>query len=194
MCSTVNVPGALSVTADGINNAGVIVGSYAAADSSWHGYIYANGQITTLTAPDSLWTYPLDHQRRRRRHRRLWARHTDLQLRRRHRSPRLPLRQRRLYHVRRRSESDMAAGDQQRGDDRRLLQRQGWRHRRPPSWFSPVRRWRAHPHRWTWRRSSQRGRHLCSRHQRRRSGGRILLRGCRREHPRAVQASRGAMA
>ena len=111
VCSTVNVPGATSVVAAGINILGDVVGSYAAADGTWHGYIYTNGQITTLTAPDSLWTYahdindagvvvgtygpatPICNCV------------ADI------RGRRFPLRQRRVHHLRHRPQSDMAAGD-----------------------------------------------------------------------------------
>ena len=48
--TTVDVPGALSTEADGINDFGHIVGTYFSA-GKFHGYIYRNGTFTTLDDP-----------------------------------------------------------------------------------------------------------------------------------------------
>ncbi len=56
VCSAIAVPGALYTTAEGINNAGVVVGTYVTQDVGQFGYIYSGGQFTTLNAPNSLWT------------------------------------------------------------------------------------------------------------------------------------------
>ena len=49
--NTVDVPGALSTALFGINDAGVMVGQYLAADHSSHGFLDDHGVITTLDAP-----------------------------------------------------------------------------------------------------------------------------------------------
>ena len=56
VCSVVAVPGAIYTTAEGVNSSGTVVGSYFTPEIGAFGYIYSNGQFTTLTAPDSLWT------------------------------------------------------------------------------------------------------------------------------------------
>ena len=49
--SSVKVPGAKSTFTTGINNAGVMVGSYQDSSGVYHGYILKGGQVTTLDVP-----------------------------------------------------------------------------------------------------------------------------------------------
>jgi uncharacterized membrane protein len=50
---TIAYPGALSTTANGINNNNVIVGSYFDSNSSVHGFIYRDGKYTRVDVPGS---------------------------------------------------------------------------------------------------------------------------------------------
>ncbi len=51
-----NVPGAASTVAYGINDQGVVTGSYVSGGEQ-HGFIYHNGIYTTLDFPESTGTY-----------------------------------------------------------------------------------------------------------------------------------------
>jgi len=51
--ATIAYPGALSTTANGINNNNVIVGSYFDSNSSVHGFIYRDGKYTRVDVPGS---------------------------------------------------------------------------------------------------------------------------------------------
>jgi len=48
----VNIPGAVSTSANGINNAGVIVGSYEDSGNAYHGFIMDGSTLTTLDDPN----------------------------------------------------------------------------------------------------------------------------------------------
>ena len=49
--TTVKVPGAKSTFTTGINNAGVMVGTYEDSAGTYHGYILKDGKVTTLINP-----------------------------------------------------------------------------------------------------------------------------------------------
>lgn len=49
--TSIEVPGAVSTTLSGLNNAGGAFGTYATADNVTHGFVYKNGAYTTLDAP-----------------------------------------------------------------------------------------------------------------------------------------------
>lgn len=51
--ATIAYPGALSTTANGINNNNVIVGSYFDSTSSVHGFLYRDGKYTRIDVPGS---------------------------------------------------------------------------------------------------------------------------------------------
>ena len=54
--TTIDVPGALSTSAGGINARGEIVGSYVDANHHSHGYLLRDGQFTTIDFPGSAFT------------------------------------------------------------------------------------------------------------------------------------------
>ena len=54
--TTLDVPGAVSTSAGGINARGVIVGSYVDATHQSHGYLFRDGQFTTIDFPGSAFT------------------------------------------------------------------------------------------------------------------------------------------
>jgi hypothetical protein len=54
--TTIDVPGALSTSAGGINARGDIVGSYVDANHHSHGYLLRDGQFTTIDFPGSAFT------------------------------------------------------------------------------------------------------------------------------------------
>ena len=54
--TTINVPGAASGLATGINNLGQIVGIWNNASGVQQGYLDTNGTITTIDVPGSKWT------------------------------------------------------------------------------------------------------------------------------------------
>jgi uncharacterized membrane protein len=54
--TTIDVPGALSTSAGGINARGEIVGSYVDANHHSHGYVLRDGQFTTIDFPGSAFT------------------------------------------------------------------------------------------------------------------------------------------
>jgi uncharacterized membrane protein len=54
--TSVEVPGAKSTFTTGINNAGVMVGTYEDSAGTYHGYILKDGQVTTLDVPHSTTT------------------------------------------------------------------------------------------------------------------------------------------
>jgi hypothetical protein len=49
--TTLAVPGAVSTTVSGLNNAGGAFGTYVTADTITHGFVFKNGAYTTLDAP-----------------------------------------------------------------------------------------------------------------------------------------------
>jgi len=49
--STLQYPGSISTSANGINNQGVVVGMYVDSSGVGHGYIYKKGKYTTLPVP-----------------------------------------------------------------------------------------------------------------------------------------------
>jgi probable HAF family extracellular repeat protein len=51
--TTIDVPGAFSTDADGINNAGQIVGNYRDAAGT-HGFLYHDGSFTTIDVPGAV--------------------------------------------------------------------------------------------------------------------------------------------
>jgi uncharacterized membrane protein len=54
--TSVEVPGAKATFTTGINNAGVMVGTYEDSAGTYHGYILKDGKVTTLDAPHSTTT------------------------------------------------------------------------------------------------------------------------------------------
>lgn len=52
--SSLDVPNALSTAINGVNNSGTVVGSYNDQKGLGHGFIFANGQLTTVDAPGAL--------------------------------------------------------------------------------------------------------------------------------------------
>ena len=58
--TTINIPGAISTGANGINNAGVIVGNYEDSSHAYHGYILDGSNLTTLDNPNGTNT-TVDH-------------------------------------------------------------------------------------------------------------------------------------
>jgi uncharacterized membrane protein len=53
-----NVPGALQTGPGGINNSGVMVGTYQDKSFAWHGYILNGKKLTKLDDPNGTSTYP----------------------------------------------------------------------------------------------------------------------------------------
>src|SRR5262249_8648735 len=51
--TTLDVPGASLTVAEGINNAGVIVGAYFDAKGNEHGFVLSQGVYTTIDVPKS---------------------------------------------------------------------------------------------------------------------------------------------
>src|SRR5262249_39827169 len=57
--AAINVPGAQSTVANGINNANVIVGSFVSSTGHNFGFRLQNGQFTTINVPGSTQTFAL---------------------------------------------------------------------------------------------------------------------------------------
>ena len=57
--TTLDVPGATSTGASGINDLGQIVGGYSNPDTTVHGFLLSSGGYTTLDVPGALGTLPL---------------------------------------------------------------------------------------------------------------------------------------
>jgi probable HAF family extracellular repeat protein len=56
--TTLDVPGATSTGASGINDLGQIVGGYSNPDTTGHGFLLSSGGYTTLDVPDGRTTNP----------------------------------------------------------------------------------------------------------------------------------------